>query len=274
MKKITQEIYECIDNDYYNLEGDKWWQSDSLLYLMKSFINPVRLDYSRKKLLIELNISPQNRTALEVGCGGGMLCEEIAGMGFITTGIDPSEESLRAASNHARLSGLNINYDSGRGEALPYNDKTYNVVFCCDVLEHVRDLPKVISEVSRVLKPEGVFIYDTFNRTLISKLFVIKISQEWKRWAFMPSNLHVWEMFIKPEELKSLLRQNNLEWKEHRGIRPDIPLLKILNYLRKRVNGKLTHKDIVNKVHLVESNSMSTMYMGYAIKKTPGYQSE
>jgi 2-polyprenyl-6-hydroxyphenyl methylase / 3-demethylubiquinone-9 3-methyltransferase len=267
MKKITQEIYERIDNDYYNLEGDKWWKPDSLLSLMKMFINPVRVGYAGRILFDELRIFPQEKTALEVGCGGGVLCEEIARMGFITTGIDPSEESIRAASNHARLSGLNINYDLGQGEALPYNDKTYDVVFCCDVLEHVRDLSKVISEISRVLKPGGAFIYDTFNRTLISKLVAIKIAQEWKHWAFMPSNLHVWKMFIKPRELKSLLQQNNLEWKEYRGVGPDAPILKILGYLRKRAKGELTHKDVLNKVHLVESTFMSVMYMGYAIKK-------
>src|SRR5215831_9947274 len=85
--------------------------------------------------------------------------------------------------------------------------------FCCDVLEHVRDLPKVISEISRVLKPGGVFCFDTLNRTFLSKLVAIKIWQEWKRWAFMPPNLHVWEMFIKPDELKALLLQNQFEVK-------------------------------------------------------------
>jgi 2-polyprenyl-6-hydroxyphenyl methylase / 3-demethylubiquinone-9 3-methyltransferase len=267
MEKISQEIYERIDNDYYDGEGDKWWQPDSVLYLMKMSVNPVRVDYARKKLFSELKIIPKEKTALEVGCGGGVLCEEVARMGFTTLGIDPSEESVRVAINHSKLNGLNIRYNAGLGEALPYRDEVYDVVFCCDVLEHVRDLPKVISEISRVLKPGGVFIYDTLNRTLISKLVAIKISQEWKRWAFMPSNIHVWEMFIKPVELKLLLQQNSLVWKEHRGIEPNASLLGILGHLRKRAKGKLTYKDIGNKLPLVESANMSIMYMGYAIKQ-------
>ena len=68
---------------------------------------------------------------MEVGCGGGILCEEIAAMGFETTGIDPSEQSLNIAKNHSKLSGLNIKYEKGTGESLPYNDNLFDVVFGC-----------------------------------------------------------------------------------------------------------------------------------------------
>ena len=138
-------------------------------------------------------------------------------MGFTPRGIDPAQESVITASNHAKVSGLNIKYDQGTGEKLPYPDGSFDCAFCCDVLEHVQDLPKVISEISKVLKPGGVFFYDTLNRTFISKLVAIKIWQEWKRWAFMPPNLHVWEMFIKPEEIKVMLQMNGFDWKEHTG---------------------------------------------------------
>jgi 2-polyprenyl-6-hydroxyphenyl methylase/3-demethylubiquinone-9 3-methyltransferase len=265
--RIPQQIYQRIDNTYYNRAGGTWWQPDSVLHLMETSVNPVRIGYAREKLLGDLRISPKDKNALEVGCGGGVLAEEIARMGFATFGIDPSKESLHAAINHSLLGGLNISYAAGAGEALPYQDKFYDVVLCCDVLEHVRDLPKVISEISRVLKPGGIFFYDTLNRTLISKFVVIKVAQEWKRWAFMPSNIHVWEMFIKPGELKLLLAQNNLEWKEHRGIKPDASVFKILQYLRKRAKGELTYKDMSNKLPLIQSNDMSIMYMGYAVKR-------
>jgi 2-polyprenyl-6-hydroxyphenyl methylase/3-demethylubiquinone-9 3-methyltransferase len=125
----------------------------------------------------------------------------------------------------------------------------------------------VISEVSRVLKPGGVFLYDTLNRTWISKLVAIKISQEWRRWAFMPPNLHVWEMFIKPAEIKKLLHDCCLEWKEHRGMKPDAPLPKLLGYLRRRAKGEWTYTELGQRVHLVESWSTALMYMGYALKR-------
>ena len=259
--------YDRIDNSIYHAENDHWWQPDSALYLMKTSINPVRVGYFKKKLLDELNIDPHGSTALEVGCGGGILCEEIARMGFNVTGIDPSGQSLHIAGKHAQTSGLAIRYEKGIGEALPFRDNTCDVVFCCDVLEHVRDLPNVISEISRVLKPGGVFCYDTINRTCISKLMAINIAQRWKRWAFMPPDLHIWEMFIKPDELKSLLQHNNFAWREHRGTAPNVSYLKTLYYLHKRAKGEWTYKDLGEKLLLVESADMNIMYMGYAIKR-------
>jgi len=266
VKKVAQEVYDRIDNDLYHEEGDIWWQSDSPLYLIQLSINPARVGYLKMILFDTLNVNPQGKAALEIGCGGGILCEEIARMGFDVTGIDPSEQSLQIATSHAKASSLQIQYEKGTGEALPYRDSSFDFVFCCDTLEHVRDVPKVISEISRVLKPEGIFCYDTFNRTFMSKLVAINISQVWKRWAFAPPNLHVWEMFIKPDELTSLLWQNRMECQEHRGMGPNVSLLVFLRYLRKRVRGELTYKNLGEKLFLVESSNMSIMYMGYAIK--------
>jgi 2-polyprenyl-6-hydroxyphenyl methylase/3-demethylubiquinone-9 3-methyltransferase len=266
VKKVAREIYDRIDNDLYHADGDRWWQSDSALYLIQSSVNPARVGYFKKKLFAELKMNPQGKVALDVGCGGGILCEEIARMGFAVTGIDPSEHSLQIAASHAQAGGLRISYEQGTGETLLYRDNSYDIVFCCDVLEHVRDVPKVIAEISRVLKPGGVFCYDTLNRTFASKLVAINISQVWKRWAFAPPNIHVWEMFIKPNELKSLLGQNNLEWKEHMGMGPNVSFFKFLNILRKRARGVLTYKDLGARLFAVESRSMEIMYMGYAIK--------
>jgi 2-polyprenyl-6-hydroxyphenyl methylase/3-demethylubiquinone-9 3-methyltransferase len=188
-------------------------------------------------------------------------------MGFTTTGVDPSEESLHTASHHAKANGLDIRYDKGSGESLPYADGSFDCVFCCDVLEHVQDLPKVVSEIARVLKPGGIFFYDTLNRTFVSKLVAIKIWQEWKRWAFMPPNLHVWKMFIKPSEMKELLQSSGLEWQEHRGSSPNVSIPTMLSYLRKRAKGEWTFADLGKRFWLVESKDMNILYAGYAIKR-------
>jgi 2-polyprenyl-6-hydroxyphenyl methylase / 3-demethylubiquinone-9 3-methyltransferase len=265
MDKVPEEIYNRINNEIYDLEGEKWWQPDFSLSLIKTFFNPVRVGYA-KKILDMLQINPGGRSALEVGCGGGILSEEIARLGFITTGVDPSVQSLNIAVTHAKENELDIKYINEPGENLSFQDNTFDVVFCCDVLEHVRDLPKVISEISRVLVPGGIFLYDTFNRTFLSRLAAIKVLQEWPRWAIMPPRLHEWGMFIKPREIKSLLRQNNLIWKEHRGIMPDISVLKILRYLYLRAKGELTYEEFGKKFQLVESSITNIVYMGYAIK--------
>ena len=266
MEKIDAEIYARIDNNVYKKQGDIWWKPDSVLHLIKTSLNPWRLEYA-DMIFKKLGFDARGKTALEVGSGGGILCEEICKMGFITTGIEPAQESITTASNHAKTSGLNIKYEQGTGENLPYADGSVDWVFCCDVLEHVQDLPKVISEISRVLKPGGVFFYDTLNRTLISKLVAIKIWQEWKRWAFMPPNLHVWEMFIKPKELIELLQRSGLNWKEHRGSSPNVSIPTMLGYLRKRVKGEWTFEDLGKNFRLLKSNDMSILYAGYAVKE-------
>jgi 2-polyprenyl-6-hydroxyphenyl methylase/3-demethylubiquinone-9 3-methyltransferase len=266
MLKISEEIYSRINNGIYDQEGDRWWQSDFSLNIIKTFLNPIRIGYAIK-IFNKLKIDPAGKSALEVGCGGGLLCEEIAGIGFKTSGIDPARQSVITASEHAFTGGLKIEYIIGSGEALPYPDNSTDVVFCCDVLEHVQNLPKVISEISRVLKPEGVFLYDTINRTFLSKLVTIKILQEWKRWAIMPSHLHEWRMFIRPGEIKELLLQNHLIWKEHRGVKINISILRILRYLHLRVKGELTYEEFGRKFKALESNNTRVMYLGYAIKE-------
>jgi len=258
---------QSADNSLYDAKGDQWWDPDSSFQQTRAFLNPVRVGYAKSAFLGGLRIDPRGKKALEIGCGGGILCEEIARMGFETTGIDPSEPSLRAAIEHARIGGLDIQYQTGSGESLPFADRAFDAVFCCDVLEHVRDLPGVISEVSRVLKPGGGFCYDTFNRTWLSRLAAIKIGQEWKRWAFMPPRIHAFKMFIKPAEMKRLLRRNGLEWKSHRGTKLNISVFRALDLLRRRASGELTYKDLGERIRLRESRLMAVMYLGYAVKR-------
>lgn len=210
-----------MNNDLYNADGGIWRQINSPFYLMLCVVNPVRLGYFKRILPAALREGLQGKTALEVGCGGGLLSEELARMGFDVTGLDPSEASLRIASEHAQANNLQIKYVTGTGEALPHRDNSFDAAFCCNVLEHAHDLPAVISEIARVLKPGGIFCYDTFNRTFISRLLAINIAQNWKWCAFAPPDLHVWEMFIKPKEMKLLLACNRLDWREHRGMEPD-----------------------------------------------------
>src|SRR4051794_23936724 len=100
MEKISPEVYKKIDNDLYNADGDIWWKPDTILHLLKTSVNPWRVGYS-SGIIKKLGIDPKGKSALEVGCGGGILTEEICKMGFITTGIDPAEESLHTATNHA-----------------------------------------------------------------------------------------------------------------------------------------------------------------------------
>ena len=266
MQKTPNEIYGRINNNIYNVEGERWWSPEFSLNLLRTLYNPFRVSYAKKIIDRVIKLEPGKISVLEVGCGGGILSEEIARMGFLTTGIDPSAASLNTAIQHSKQSNLEIKYVVASGENLPFKSDSFDVVLCCDVLEHVQDLPAVVSEISRVLKTGGVFIYDTFNRTLMSKISAIKVLQEWKRWAIMPQNIHVWEMFIKPNEIKALLKENKLIWMEHKGLKPNISYLRMLNILHQRAEGKMTYEDFGQRFSMVESAGTQIMYMGYAIK--------
>jgi len=266
LRTISPEILARIDNRLYDDRAGEWWDPESSFYQMKVSFNPGRMGYAKKVIAGRMGSRLAGKTALDVGCGGGYLTEEIARLGFAATGVDPSEPSLRAASAHAGDQGLGIRYVRGAGEDLPFETGAFDAVFCCDVLEHVRDLDRVVSEIARVLKPGGVFYYDTINRTLLSRLVAIKICQEWKRWAFMPPRLHVWGMFIKPRELRAVLARNGLEWHRHRGLVPGVSWLKLPGYLRKRARGEWTLSDLSRRVTMVEGRLTAVMYMGYAVR--------
>jgi len=265
MQPTSDEVYKQINNALYNEQGNTWWDENQCLHLLKSSVNPVRVGYFRRLLDQVLRFDDRS-AALDVGCGGGILAEEFAAMGFHVTGIDPSERSLKTARKHGQLKGLSIQYQQGTGESIPFADESYPVVYCCDVLEHVRNLPKVISEIYRVTKPGGVFFFDTLNRTFVSKLVAIKIWQEWKSTAFMPPRLHEWRMFIQPDELKELLAQVGFVLKEFRGTSPNVNLPKMISLLRKRAKGKIGYKEFGQRFKLVESNDLKILYMGYALK--------
>ena len=267
MQTISNDIYNRIDNRFYNAEKDIWWNENEFLSLLKTSFNPCRFGYFLKHYTDILKQSPKEKTALDVGCGGGILAEEFAAAGFRVTGIDPSENSIRTALNHAKQNRLNIHYETGTAEKLPYLDNSFDVVYCCDVLEHVRDLNKSVAEISRVLKRGGVFFFDTINRTPLSKLIIIKIWQEWKSTALVQPGLHVYEMFIKPAELKELCFAHGIEVKQVKGMSPNVNPIKLISLLRQRAKGKLTFAEFGKKVKMIESNDLKVGYMGYAVKR-------
>ncbi len=257
-----------VDNELYDRLAETWWDERGLLHVLKA-LNPARFGYMHRVLLEELRLSPRGLRVLDVGCGGGLLAEEFAGLGCAVTGVDPSERSLAAARAHAAQVGLPIEYRQASGEALPFVEASFDIVYCCDVLEHVDDLGQVIRESARVLKPGGVYLYDTINRTPQSWLIVIQLLQEWRWTSLMPPNLHDWRMFIRPVELARLLEQSGLRPAGLRGLKPRASPVAILRALRARKRGRLSYGEAVRRMDIGESNDPSVSYLGYARKGIP-----
>ncbi|MCK5283040.1 MAG: 3-demethylubiquinone-9 3-O-methyltransferase [Nanoarchaeota archaeon] len=204
--KQSLKIYDEVD----------WWNPKHSLQQMV----PIKFDYFKEKVgnLKGLKI-------LDLGCGGGLLSEEFAKGGAKVTGIDISENSLKIAETHASKNNLIIAYKKGYAENIPVNDNTFDAVICADCLEHVDNLEKVISEISRVLKNNGIFCYDTINRTFLSKFAAYWIANKILRWQNKHLNVseknyavHDWNRFIKPAELYQSMKRYALKNIEIKGI--------------------------------------------------------
>ena len=195
--------------EVYEREAETWWDPKSKMSILNSF-NPPRFAYFSNFINDWKGLS-----VLDVGCGGGFTSEYLAKKGAIVHGIDISPKLIEAAKNHAEKKSLNIDYQQGFAEDMPYEDSSFEVVVCVDVLEHVSDLEKVITEIRRVLKESGWFLFDTLNKTDESKFVMISLMEDTLR--EIPKGSHDWNKFIEPETLKTLLLNNGFKEIEIRG---------------------------------------------------------
>ncbi|MFF0814746.1 bifunctional 2-polyprenyl-6-hydroxyphenol methylase/3-demethylubiquinol 3-O-methyltransferase UbiG [Rhodococcus sp. NPDC003318] len=255
-----------IDNDVYNRVGESWWDEDNPLNMLHGSLTPGRFEYFREVLAARVGGDYTGMRALDIGSGGGFLAEEFAKVGFRVVGIDPSAVSVAAARTHAAEGGLDIDYRLGSGERLPVQDKEFDVAYCCDVLEHVSDLEAVIGETARVLRPGGLFLFDTINRTRTSRLVAIKIMQEWRWTRLFDTDVHDWSMCIRPDELIDVMGR--------RGLRPGAVVglgprsrnpLRILDMAR-AARGRLPWGEVSRRLDFGRTRSTAISYMGFAVR--------
>jgi 2-polyprenyl-6-hydroxyphenyl methylase / 3-demethylubiquinone-9 3-methyltransferase len=228
-------LARTINNYIYDEFGEDWWNPNGHARLLHE-MNPVRWRYFQDVLGGRDKIA--GLRVLDVGCGGGLVSEEFAKAGAYVTGVDISESSLEIARRHATRQGLQIDYRHASAEFLPFEDNSFDIVVCCDFVEHISDkLDIFVTEMGRVLKPGGYFLYDTINRTFISRLIAIWALQDWLQ--IVPCETHVWRMLVKPAELEAALRRARITPRGNAGLAP-APLLPVAAYniLRhKKVGG-------------------------------------
>lgn len=254
-----------IDNEVYNRLGTAWWDDDNPLNMLHGSMTPGRFAYFRD-VLADLGRDPRRMRAVDIGCGGGFMAEEFARLGCVMTGIDLSPVSIDTARRHATSVGLGIDYLVGSADQLPFDEEAFDLAYCCDVLEHLPDLDRAIGEAARVLKPGGLYLFDTINQTFMSRLLIIKVMQEWRSTRVFDSAVHVWDMFIKPADLTATLTRHGLTLGETVGLGPRAPIPRVLvDFLRAR-RGRISYGELSRRFDAGRTKDTRVSYMGYATK--------
>lgn len=187
----------------------EWWDPRGKFAPLHRF-NPVRLSFIRDQALYRFQRDRRARRPfeglrlLDIGCGGGLLCEPMTRLGFQVTGVDASERNIGTAAAHAEAQDLVIDYRASTAEALlEAGEPPFDVVLNMEVIEHVADPARYLQDCAQLLKPGGLMIVATLNRTL-KALALAKIGTEYVlRW--IPAGTHDWNKFLKPSEIRDFL---------------------------------------------------------------------
>lgn len=195
--------------------ADAWWDPKGPFAPLHR-LNPTRLGFIRDQALRRFGRDGAERTPfaglrlLDVGCGGGLLTEPMARLGFEVIGVDASEENITVARTHAETLGLKIDYRAGTMEDLvAAGEPSFDVILAMEVIEHVADPGAFLRDCARLLERGGLMIIATLNRTAASLAFG-KIAAEYVlRWV--PAGTHNWRQFLKPEEIRGFLAEEALD---------------------------------------------------------------
>lgn len=198
----------------------EWWDLEGKFKPLH-MLNPTRLDYITRQIAAEFgrDLTDDKPFAglriLDIGCGGGLLCEPMARLGATVVGADAAERNIPVAQVHAEQSGLKIDYRHTTAEAMVDNGEQFDVVLNMEVVEHVADPLAYLTACHDLLKPGGLHICSTINRNPKSFAMAI-VGAEWvMRW--LPKGTHEWHKFITPDELFELLRKAGLNPVDRKG---------------------------------------------------------
>ena len=199
--------------------AEEWWNPNGKFKPLHKF-NPIRIEYIKNNIIKDFNLKLsdkplKNIDILDIGCGGGLLSEPMCRLGANIVGIDASKKNIDVAKFHAKKNKLKINYITASPETLK-NKKKFDVILNMEIIEHVEDIDLFIKESSKLLKKNGLMFVATLNKTLKSYLFAIVGAEYILNW--LPIGTHDWNKFIKPEDLISIGKVNNLILKKLDGM--------------------------------------------------------
>ena len=209
----------------YDALGDRWWDIEGPMGALHKF-NPVRVGWIHDLLTRKRTASQRGepsepfetsgpvdkplrgRTILDVGCGGGILCEALAALGADMVGIDPAPNNVVVAKRHAEANGLEVDYRCTTVEAVAATAERFDAVLVMEVVEHVRDVAAFLRDCASCVRPGGLLVGATLNRTLKSYALAIVGAEYVLRW--LPRGTHDWRKFVTPAEFEARLERNGL----------------------------------------------------------------
>jgi len=202
-----------------------WWDPRGRMGMLHKF-NPVRLKFIKAAACRQFERDPKRLDSLEglrildIGCGGGLLSEPLARLGAEVVGADPAEPNIEAAKLHAAGAGLALDYRATTAEALADAGERFDLVLAMEVVEHVADLTLFVQRCAEMVKPRGLLIGATINRTLKSFALAIVGAEYVLRW--LPRGTHRWDKFVTPDEFEAALERHRLRLIEETGVVYDL----------------------------------------------------
>ncbi|TRD11589.1 bifunctional 2-polyprenyl-6-hydroxyphenol methylase/3-demethylubiquinol 3-O-methyltransferase UbiG [Erythrobacter insulae] len=199
-----------------------WWNPKGKMASLHQ-VNPVRMQFIRSAIdahwgadegIDSRSLKPlAGKSALDIGCGAGLVCEPLSRLGAEVTGVDASAENVSVAATHAEASGLDIRYMAGEVASLDIGQ--FDLVTCLEVIEHVADKRAFLKDVAARIAPGGLLIMSTPNRTAASRILLVGAAEAI---GYVPKGTHHWSDFITPDEFADLLSEVGLEITQQRGI--------------------------------------------------------
>ena len=205
----------------FSARAAEWWDPRGKMAMLHRF-NPVRLAFIKQSACRHFRREERRLDALadlrilDIGCGGGILSEPLARLGAAVVGADPSPASIEAAKLHAAEVGVAVDYRASTAEALAEQGERFDIVLAMEVVEHVADLGLFIGSCAQMVKPGGLMITATLNRTLKSFALAIVGAEYVLRW--LPRGTHRWDKFVTPNELEAALERHGLTVIDETGV--------------------------------------------------------
>lgn len=222
VKELKSASIDPEEVEKFTAMADEWWDPDGKFKPLHK-INPLRLTFIREELCAHFGLDERNERPLEglrlldIGCGGGLLSEPLARLGAQVVGVDAGEKNVKTAKTHADRSGIAVDYRHGTIELLAESDeKPFDAVLNMEVVEHVAHPETFLKTSASVLKPGGMMIVSTINRTSKAFVFAILGAEYVLKW--LPKGTHQFEKLVKPDEIEAALRPLGCETRPPIGV--------------------------------------------------------